>query len=152
MAEPQTATLSDLLRHPNEVIARLDAGAITITRRDGEALVLAKAGAARGGQRVLDQLSQLIASSLDDATCDRMADSLTDQHPWVVLLPDPARRTFVGDYFRLLRASAATGGFAQLRPFLDSWEATAEAYAHGVTPPTVDLEYAHSTAAVAPAP
>lgn len=137
----RTATLSELLRHPNEVIERLDEGDVTITRRDGEALRLSKDARQSQSQGALDALSRLIAATLDDQACDRLAGSLSGEHPWMEFLPSEQRRRFVGEYFRTARACAKAGAFSPLAVLVASWEATAEAYALGLSPVGADLDY-----------
>lgn len=148
----RTSTFSELLRHPNDVIAQLDQGDVTITRREGDTLVLSKANRRAENLEMLDQLSQLIAASLDDAACDRMAARLEDQYPWVSVLPEGPRRMFVGEFFRVLRGSVKVGGFAQMSGLLLSWEATAEAYAKGFPQPEFDPDFAGTADAVVARP
>ena len=144
-----TATFSDLLRHPNDVIAQLEQGDVTLTRRDGEALMLTKAARSAENQDAMDHLSRLIAASLDDSACRRIADQLEDEYPWLSLLPAAQSLQFVGDYFRILRASVKVGAYTQLATFLTSWEGTAEIYALGLQPATFDAESAGSSGPVA---
>lgn len=140
----EQATLSEMLRRPNDVIAQLERGDVTLTRREGEALLLTKAARHTQSVDALDHLSRLIAASLDDVVCDRMAAHLADEYPWVELLPQGARRQFVGEYFRIMRASLKVGAFTQLATFLASWEGTAEVYALGLAPAVFDAEFAAS--------
>lgn len=149
MSATSTATLSDLLRNPRDVIAQLDQGDVTLTRRDGEALMLTKAARNAENQDALDHLSHLIAASLDDVVCARMAEHLKDEHPWLALLPEQQQLHFVGDYFRMLRASLSAGGYTQLAAFLASWRGTAEVYALGLTPAEFDADYAEASGPVA---
>jgi hypothetical protein len=143
-----TATLSDLLRNPRDVIARLEQGDVTLTRRDGEALMLTKAARNSENQDALDHLSRLIAASLDDVVCARIAEHLKDEHSWLALLPEQQQFRFVGDYFRILRASLSAGGYTQLATFLASWRGTAEVYALGLTPAEFDADYAEASGPV----
>lgn len=148
----RTATLSELLRHPNEVIERLEEGDVTITRRDGEALRLSKDARQSESQGAINALSRLIAASLDEDACDRLAVGLTAEHSWMEFLPVAHRRTFVGDYFRTARACAKAGAFQPLAVLVASWEATAEAYALNISPAGADLEYIAAEDAVVPDP
>ena len=124
-----TATFSALLRTPNEVIAKLETGDVLITRRDGEALRLSKARPAKQEMATLGALAQLIAASLDEQGMDRLVEHLADPFPWIVFLPDSARREFVGEFLRTARACASVGRFEALTVALNSWQATAEAFA-----------------------
>lgn len=149
MSTTSTATFSELLRNPRDVIAQLEQGDVTLTRRDGEALMLTKAARSAENQDALDHLSRLIAASLDDVVCARMAGHLNDEHPWLALLPEQQQLRFVGDYFRILRASLSAGGYTQLAAFLASWRGTAEVYALGLTPLAFDADYAEASEPVA---
>lgn len=81
-----------------------------------------------------------------------MANSLADEYPWIEFLPVDQRREFVGNYFRLLRASAKLGTFGRVTELLNSWEGTAEAYALGLEPVAIDRNFLASDEALVPAP
>lgn len=137
-----TVTFSTLMRHPLEVVRKLDDGDVLITRRDGDDLRLSKARDAEGESQALQALAQLIAASLDEETCDHIAGRLTDPYPWIGLLPAELQHDFVGEYLRLARACTAVGRFDRLTIALAAWQATAEAYADpALTPDGTDLEY-----------
>jgi hypothetical protein len=137
-----TVTFSELLRKPNDVIGKLDAGDVLLTRRDAEPLRLSLAGPATAEVGTLDALAQLIAASLDDEMSDRVAQHLLEPFPWAEFLPAQVRREFVGDFLRTARACAAVGRFDRLTILLEAWRATAEAYADPhVTAGGADLDY-----------
>lgn len=123
-----------------------------MVRRGAEALVIARVSQDSENREALGHLARLIAASLDDETCDRMANSLADEYPWIEFLPVDQRREFVGNYFRLLRASAKLGTFGRVTELLNSWEGTAEAYALGLEPVAIDRNFLASDEALVPAP
>ncbi|MDI2029102.1 hypothetical protein QFW96_10805 [Saccharopolyspora sp. TS4A08] len=131
------------------MVSKLEAGDVLLDRRDGETLRLSKAKEAQQEIDTLQALAQLIASSLDDEACDRLADKLELSFPWIAFLPDSRRREFVGQFLRVARACASVGRFERLTIVLNSWRATAEAYADpAVTPDGSDLEYLDEAAGV----
>lgn len=125
-----TATFSDLLRRPNDVIHQLeDGGDVLLTRRNEKSLRLSFDGPAAAEANTLSALAQLIGASLDEEACDRIAGNLFEPFPWIEFLPVAARREFVGDFLRTARACAAIARFDRLTVTLAAWQATAEAYA-----------------------
>ena len=134
---------SDLLRTPNDVIAKLEAGGdVMLTRRNDKSLRLSFAGPAAAEADTLSALAQLIGASLDEQACDRLVVKLIEPFPWIDFLPAAARREFVGDFLRTARACAAISRFDRLTITLAAWRATAEAYADpNVTPQGSDLNY-----------
>jgi len=145
-----TATFSELLRTPNEVIDRLSGGGeVLLTRRDAEPLRLSLAGPAAAESSTLAALAQLIGASLDDEMCDRIASHLSDPFPWIEFLPDHARREFVGEFLRVARACAAVSRFDRLTVLLAAWRGTAEAYADpNIAIDGSDLDYLPAGSAV----
>lgn len=144
-----TVTLSALLRTPNDVFDKLEDGDVLVTRRDGDDLRISKARDAEDEINTLQALAQMIAASLDEKTCDRIAERLTDPFPWMALLPTAYQREFVGEFLRLARACASIGRFDRLRIVLAAWRATAEAYADpNVTPDGSDLDYSYPESSV----
>lgn len=137
-----TVTFSDLLRTPSQVLDELDSGDVLITRRGSETLRLSKARDAEAEIDTLSVLAQLIAASLDDAGCDRIAGDLSVPMPWIELLPEPRRREFIGEFLRTARACAAVGRFERLTICLHAWRTTAEAYADpAISFAGADLDY-----------
>lgn len=55
-----TATFSDLLRNPNEVIDRLDKGHVVLTRRGRESLRLSKESSASQEYEMVAALARMI--------------------------------------------------------------------------------------------
>lgn len=137
-----TATLSNLLRHPNEVIERLDEGDVVLTRRDGESLRLSKESDATSEQEMVSAIAHLIAASvLDEGVADRIAGNLAAPFPWIEFLPDAARREFAGDFLRTARACASIKRFDRLAVVVGNWRETATAYSLGLDATLADLDY-----------
>jgi hypothetical protein len=145
-----TATFSELLRTPNDVVGRLEAGGdVLLTRRDAEPLRLSLAGPAAAESSTLAALAQLIGASLDEEMGDRIASHLADPFPWIEFLPTEARREFVGEFLRVARACAAVSRFDRLTVLLAAWRGTAEAYADpSITIDGSDLDYLPAGSAV----
>jgi hypothetical protein len=145
-----TATFSDLLRTPNEVISKLESdGSVLLTRRDAQSLRLSFAAPAAAEAGTLAALAQLIGASLDDEMCDRIASHLIEPFPWIDFLPAQARREFVGEFLRTTRACAAVSRFDRLTIVLAAWQGTAEAYADpAIAIDGSDLDYLPSKATV----
>jgi len=125
------------------VIEMLDKGGdVVLLRRDGEPLRLSKARHAEQEVDTLQALAQLIAASLDDEVCDRLAARLGEPFPWIGLLPPQRQREFVAEFLGTARACASVGRFDRLTIMLQAWKATAEAYADPhLTPDGADLDY-----------
>jgi hypothetical protein len=145
-----TATFSELLRTPNEVIGKLEAdGDVLLTRRDAEPLRLSLAAPAAAESGTLGALAQLIGASLDDEMCDRMALHLVEPFPWIEFLPEIVRREFVSEFLRTARACASVARFDRLTILISAWRGTAEAYADPRTPADgSDLDYLPPSAVV----
>lgn len=137
-----TRTLSQFVQTPTQVIADLEQGDVVLTRRGGASLRLSKADKVDGEAKAVSALAQLIGASLDDAAADRMVDHLGEALPWIEFLPHERRREFLKSFLRLARACASVKSFDRLGIFLESWQATAAAYADpSVTPDGADLTY-----------
>ena len=124
-----TRTLSQFVQTPTQVIADLDKGDVVLTRRGAASLRLSKADKLEGEAKAVAALAQLIGASLDDDMADGMASRLGDVFPWMEFLPSEQRRHFMTSFLRLARACAAVNSFDRLGVLLESWLATASAYA-----------------------
>ncbi|UYM04092.1 hypothetical protein [Solicola gregarius] len=137
-----TATLSELLRNPNDVIDRLNEGDVVLTRRGGEALRLSKDQDASQEREMVGALAHLIgATLLDKDVVERLAGSLQESFPWMEFLDAPARQRFVDDFLRTARACASVGRFDRLGVEVANWRETAIAYSLGLQSRPDNLEY-----------
>lgn len=137
-----TATLSELLRNPTEVIDRLDEGDVVLTRRGAEALRLSKDRSAEQEHQMVGALAQLIAATIvDDTAAERLAKTLQEPFPWMEFLDDRAQARFVGDFLRTARACASVGRFERLGIEVANWRETAIAYSLGLQDRPNELDY-----------
>lgn len=138
-----TATFSEFLRSPNEVLGVLEGtGEVVLTRRNAPALRLTEESVSRTELDTLGIVGQLFAASLDEAALDRVATRLSVVLPWIGLLPATLHAEFVAEFQDTARACIAVARFDRLAILLEAWRATAEAYADpNLTADGSDLEY-----------
>lgn len=138
-----TATFSDFLRAPNDVLGALeDNGEVVLTRRNAPALRLTQESTSRAELSTLGVVGQLFAASLDEAALDRVASRLAVALPWIGMLPTALHAEFVAAFQDTARACIAVARFDRLAILLEAWQATAEAYADPrLTADGSDLEY-----------
>lgn len=129
-----TVTLSTLLRSPNEVIDRLDAGDVVLTRREGESLRLSKDSSRAGEHTVIAALSQMIAAIVtSEDSAPQIAQILQrGPFPWLEFLTPEARAQFVAEFLRMAHACASIERFDQLAVLVGNWRETAIAYSLGL--------------------
>ena len=135
-----TVQFSDLSRNSREVAAAAERGPVTITRRDGESLVLVKASdaeRARHGQQVA---AQIVAAAVH-VWPESFAESLRDPFPWIEFLDESEREAFAQEVVNVARACASFATFDRLESTISSWEATAQGVALGLDPTGEDLEW-----------
>lgn len=137
----KTATFSDFVRQPTQVLARAAGDDILLTRRGEEDLIVSPRHRHESDADALNLLSRLIAATLRDDVCDRMAQDLESELPWLAFLAPHERRAFVGEYFRTARACASVGDFRQLTIAVEAWKETAAAYAAGLDSRGADLHF-----------
>nr|WP_308194189.1 prevent-host-death protein [Microbacterium sp. VKM Ac-2923] len=103
---------------------------MTVTRRDGESLVLMTQREAHGRAQLLNFAAQLITVTLDDegSLPDRMAKSF----PWMLALTATDREQCANDLVDAARASFATDQPHLALAELTSWRETAVAVAAGL--------------------
>jgi len=141
-----TATLSDLLRNPSEVIERLEQGDVVLTRRGGESLRLSKESSAAQEHEMVAALARLIAATIsDDSVTAKVADALGESFPWVEFLGDADTARFVRDFLRTARACASVGRFERLGVEVANWRETAIAYSLGLRSRPAELDYLPNT-------
>lgn len=136
----QTVQFSDLSRKSKEVAELVDHGPVTITRRDGESLLLVKASDVerhRHGQMVAAQ----IVGAAVQAWPDSLAENLRGPFPWLEFLTEDEREAFAHEVVEVARACATFDTFDRLESVVSSWQATAEAAALGIDPDGGDLEW-----------
>lgn len=139
----RTRRSSDLSKHSAEVFAEAEDHPVTVTRRDGETLVLMSQREADGRARLLDLAAQLITVTLDDS--GPLAERMTRVFPWMLALSTADRRTCAQDLVDAARASFSTDQPHLALAELTSWKETAAAVAAGLGP--VELDWLDDDAA-----
>ena len=132
-----TRRSSDLSKHSAEVFAEAEDHPVTVTRRDGEALVLMSQREAEGRSRLLNFAAQLITVILDDN--GSLAERMTKAFPWMLALSPTDRATCTQDLVDAARASFSTDQPHLAIAELTSWKETAAAIAAGLG--NADLEW-----------
>lgn len=127
----QTARFSDLSRDSKAVAAATDHGAVTITRRDGEDLILERASVVAHRRAGLQLAAQIVAAAVSEWP-DSFAECLKAPFPWIRFLPESYREKFATELVEVARACAAVSVFDDLATTIHAWQSTAEAYAAGL--------------------
>lgn len=133
----RTRRSSDLSKHSAEVFAEAEIYPITVTRRDGEALVLMSEREALGRSHLLNFAAQLITVTLDDR--GTLAERMAKAFPWMLALSPADQESCAQDLVDAARASFSTDQPYLAMAELTSWRETATAIAAGLG--SVDLEW-----------
>jgi len=127
-----TATFTDLLRKPKDVLAHIDDGQVRITRRDGDDLVILRGhdlDVLSNGIALSSRLMRAIGRNRGDATA-----AVTDLFAWTSELSASELNSYAEEMERLVYSASELGTFDQLLRAQLEWEETASAYAMGMTP------------------
>jgi len=119
---------SELQRDPRGVAALADRGDVRVRRREGAPLLLVRedrAEAAADGALAVARALRTALQRLEGTAHE----ALTDEFPWVGLLPVEDRRRFAGDFGQAVQASAELGRWDVLSQALLEWRATAAIHA-----------------------
>ncbi|ASR36953.1 prevent-host-death protein [Prauserella marina] len=125
-----TRRSSDLSKHSAEVFAEAELHPVTVTRRDGEALVLMSQREAESRARMLNFAAQLITVTLDDN--GSLAERMAKAFPWMLALSPADRESCAQDLVDAARASFSTDQPHLAIAELTSWKETATAIAAGL--------------------
>lgn len=125
-----TRRSSDLSKHSAEVFAEAEDHPVTVTRRDGENLVLMSQREADARAQLLELAAQLIAVTLDDE--GPLEARMAARFPWMFALSPAGRATCAGALVDAARASFSTGQPHLAIAELTSWRETATAIAAGL--------------------
>ena len=122
---------SDLSKHSAEVFAEAEDHPVTVTRRDGESLVLMSQREADARTELLNIAATLITVSLEDGP---LTDRMASRYPWTPQDQEQCARDLI---------DAARASFSTLQPHLaitklTSWRETAAAIAAGLSPQPVE--------------
>mgnify|MGYP000990281851 FL=1 len=131
-----TRRSSDLSKHSAEVFAEAENHPVTVTRRDGENLILMTQREADNRGRLLDLAAQLITVALDDS--GTLSDRMAKAFPWMLALSAADRALCAQDLLDAARASFATEQTYLYVAELTSWKETATAIAAGLGATSVE--------------
>ena len=132
-----TRRSSDLSKHAAEVFSEAEDHPVTVTRRDGESLVLMSQREAEGRARLLNFAAQLITVTLEDS--GTLAERMSKSFPWMLALSPADRATCAQGLVDAARASFATDQPHLAIAELTSWKETAVAIAAGLR--SVDVKW-----------
>lgn len=128
----RTATFTDLLRKPKEVLANIDEGEVRITRRDGDDLVILRGhdlDILENGVALSSQLLRAIARHNND-----VAAALSELFAWTTAFSPAELAAYATEMGLLVYAASELGTFDRLLQAQRSWLETALAYAAGLRP------------------
>lgn len=132
----RTRRSSDLSKHSAEVFAEAEEHPISITRRDGESLVLMSQREAEGQTQLLEIAAQLLTVSIEDH--GSLTERMSKAFPWMLALSAKDQETFARNIFDAARASLSTTQPHLIITELTSWKETATAIAAGLDTKNVD--------------
>lgn len=121
---------SELSRASADVFAAASDHPVTVTRRDGEALVLMSEREDRARNELLQLAGQLIGvATTNDGNLTRF---MSDHFPWMLALSPADQEECARDVLNAARASFSAGQSHLAMAMLTSWRETAEAIAAGL--------------------
>lgn len=130
-----TRRSSDLSKHSAEVFAEAEDHPVTVTRRDGESLVLMSQHEADARAELLNIAELLLAAALEDGP---LTEHMASRFPWMYALRAEDRDECARDLIDAARASFATHQPCLAITTLTSWRETATAIAAGLGVQTVE--------------
>ena len=116
---------SELQRDPKSVAALADQGDVRVRRRDGVSLLLVREDRASASAEGAVTAARALRNALAHLSAQGAMESLTEEFPWVDLLPDDDRARFAVDFVRAVQASAELGQWEALSQVLVEWKSTA---------------------------
>jgi hypothetical protein len=134
-----TETFTELLRHPRQVVKCAERGAVRITRRGADDLILAQAGYLEQRDAGLALTARLLL-----ATVRHSGDVIAALHalyPWMSLLSESEQQQCADEIDKLMWAAAELGEYRRLLDSFSSWRGTAAAYAAGMRRSDADLTW-----------
>lgn len=127
-----TATFTDLLRKPKDILAHIDEGQVRITRRDGDDLVILRGhdlDVLASGVALSSQLLRAIGRNKGDVVA-----ALKDLFAWTSEFTDSELAEYAEEIERLVYSASELGSFESLLRAQQEWQETAAAYAMGMGP------------------
>lgn len=125
-----TRRSSDLSKHSAEVFAEAEDRPVTVTRRDGESLVLMSKREADARAELLHIAATLITVTLEDGP--PIEERMASRYPWMYALNTGDRKECARDLIDAARASFSTHQPHLAIAKLTSWRETATAIAAGL--------------------
>ena len=126
----ETVQSSELSRNPLKVFSAAEAGPITVTRRDGEDLVLMKKKEMQDLKEFQTLIAQILAVLDDDK--GSLVDRMSRTFPWILAFSQKDQLECANDLIRTAKVALATNLPSHALNNLLSWQATAEAVALGI--------------------
>jgi hypothetical protein len=123
---------SELQRDPKAVAALVDKGDVRVRRRDGAPLLLTHeerlVSTSEGALLAARALRSLLTHLPADAVASTVR-ALSDEFPWLDLLPEEEKAQFVLDFARSFMISAELEQWSTLAQTIQEWRNTAVIYA-----------------------
>jgi hypothetical protein len=129
MAPKAEATLTDFLRDPNSIVAKLERQDVVLHRRNASDLRLSLQSRSEADDEGLRFIAHLLGQALADDVVAARLTSAALAIPWVTFLPDRSRHAFVEELIRTAEAAGELGSMAPLVQLLVEWKATAALHA-----------------------
>lgn len=127
---------SDLSRNPLKVFSAAEKAPVTVTRRDGEDLVLMSNRERKSLTEFHTYISQVLSAL--DGQSGTIVDRMSKPFPWILALRPEGQTECVQELLRTAKAAMALGTPALALGELYSWKATAENIALGIELEEVD--------------
>ncbi len=129
----RTAQSSELSRNSAHVFKAAEEGPVTITRRDGEPLILLTTSEFDREHEGMELAAHLVTASLGDPKVP-FTERLRGPFPWMAFLSDADQEAFAREIVAITRACASVARFDKALITLRAWRSTAEAISAGYTP------------------
>jgi hypothetical protein len=119
---------SELQRDPKSVAALADSGDVRVRRRDGAALLLTREDRVTAAGEGAVAAARALRNILSHLPPEKIAEALSDEFPWLGLLPEVDLPLFVRDFVKAAQVSAELGQWSVLAQVVREWKATAVVY------------------------
>ena len=119
---------SDLLRHPNDVVAELAEHDVLLRRRNAPALRLIRADHHTDRTQALESTARLLRNIAAHSPA-ALSEALLDAFAWAKFLPRDARDRFAQELIDTLLAAATVDVYAPVAQLVREWKSTAEIHA-----------------------
>lgn len=129
MPATQEVQWSELQRDPKSVAALADSGDVRVRRRDGAALLLTREDRTVAAGEGAVAAARTLRNILVHLPVDVTVQALTEEFPWLEMLPDAEVSRFVADFGKAASISAELGQWSVLAQTIREWKATATIHA-----------------------